>query len=128
MRAWELLTEGEKPDVESDLEDLLIAAKASGLEDIEVEDLVDQLNDMGHSVTPDSLVTMIDELENEIVSTVTLNTIQLRSHTADVEAGEDGEFEDEDEVDSADLAKRSAMKSVKDRAAQRRKATKDVQL
>lgn len=126
MRAWELLTEGEKPDVESDLEDLLIAAKASGLADIEVEDLVDQLNDMGHSVTADSLVTMIDELDNDIVSTVTLNTIQLRNHTADVEAGEDGEFEDE--VDSADLAKRSAMKSVKDRAAQRRKATKDVQL
>lgn len=126
MRAWELLTEGEKPAVESDLEDLLIAAKATGLEDIEVEDLVSQLVDMGHSVTPDSLVNMIDSLDNDIVGTVTLNTIQLRSHTADVEAGEDGEFEDE--VDSADLAKRSAMRSVKARSDQRRKATKDVQL
>jgi hypothetical protein len=127
MRAWELLTEGEKPAVESDLEDLLVAAKANGLGDIEVEDLVSQLNDMGHSVTADSLVNMVDNLDNEIVSTVTLNTIQLRDHTVDSDfEGDEDEYEDE--VDSADIAKRSAMKRVKARSKQRRQATKDAQI
>lgn len=133
MRAWELLTEGERPDVESDLEDLLIAAKANDLTDLNVEDLVDQLNDMGHSVTPDSLISMIDELELELIDTATLNTVKLKGHTVDDD--DDGEtFDstddewDEEEVSSENIARKSAMKKVKDRAAERRKAAKDAQI
>lgn len=134
MRAWEFLTEGEKPAVESDLEDLLVAAKANDLTDLDVEDLVDQLNDMGHSVTADSLIDMVDNLELELVDTATLNTIQLKGHSVDDadDSDEEGEHdrdnEWEDEVSSEGIAKSSAMKKVKDRAARRRRTTKDAQI
>lgn len=139
MRAWEFLTEGEKPAVESDLEDLLVAAKATDLTDLDVEDLVAQLNDMGHSVTADSLVDMVDNLELELVDTVTLNTIQLKSHTVgdssddddDDEGGSrfrDGDNEWEEEVSSEAIAKSSAMKNVRDRSERRRRTTKDAQI
>ena len=46
MRAIEILSEGEHSTVESDLTDLLIAAKANKLEEVDMEELVDQLNSM----------------------------------------------------------------------------------
>jgi hypothetical protein len=130
MRAWELLTEGEQPTVESDLEDLLIASKANDLEDVDVEDLVNQLNDMGHSVTQDSLVDMMNNLELDFVDNVTLNTITIKSHTAEPSDEDEGEGDNEfdDSPSSEDLAKKSAMKRVRQRAAQKRKTTKDAQL
>jgi len=124
MRAFELF-ENENTDFESDLNDLLIASKANGLTDIEVDDIVDQLAAMGHSVTADSLVSSIESQENEIVKNVTLNKITLNAHTVDDETKND--YEDE-QVDAEKLATKTAMKGVKKRQDRTKQAGKDLQL
>ena len=80
MRGWELLRESEGSNFESDVEDLLIAAKANGMQELSVDALVDQLNNMGYAVTPDSLIASLESQENEhpFIKTITLNTIVLK--------------------------------------------------
>ena len=124
MRAWELL-ESENSDFESDLNDLLIASKANGLTDVNVDDIVDQLSAMGHSVTADSLVNSLESQENDFVKTVTLNTITLSAHAVD--DNDTGDYEDQP-VDAEKLATRTAMKGVKKKNDNVKKAAKDLQL
>lgn len=131
MRAREILFEGETSTLESDIEDLLVAAKANKLDQLDTEDLVSQLNSMGHSVTPDSLLDLLNNRDDEFVKNATLNTINLKLHSG----GEGGEGGDEDSWDdetpaehTSRLANKSAMKRIKDRAKASKKATKDAQL
>ena len=123
MRAWELLVEYIESDFDSNLEDLLIAAKANGITEIEVDSLVDQLNDMGYSVTPDSLISAIEEHDHAFIKNATLNTITFTDHPMDDEGGE--EWEDE-EVDAEKLATRTAMKGVKSKQDNQKKMAKDA--
>ena len=130
MRARELLSEGEKSTLDSDIEDLLVASKANGLEQLDTEDLVAQLNAMGHSVTPDSLLDILNNRDDKFVKNATLSTINLKMHTGG-EGGENGEEEWGDETPeehTSRLANKSAMKRIRDRAKASKKATKDVQL
>ena len=125
MRGWELLRESDKDDFDSDLEDLLIAAKANGITEVSVDDLVEQLNGMGHSVTADSLVATLDDPNSEhaFIETVTLNSIILKSHSL-----EDGEVEDyeDKQVDAQKLASKTAMKGVQKKQDQTRQAGKEL--
>ena len=123
MRARELLKEDENLEFESDLEDLIVAAKANGLTEVDTEDLVDQLVDMGHSVTADSLVNALDVDENEFVKNVTLNTITFKDHVVDDEEGE-GDYEDE-EPDAERIATKTAMKGVKKNRKREKQQAKD---
>ena len=112
MRAWELLlVEADASEFDSDLEDLIIAAKANGITDISVDNLVDQLNAMGHSVTPDSLVSDLESKENQFIKNVTLDKITLKSHTVDDEEATN-DYEDQ-EADAGRIATKTAMKGVK---------------
>jgi len=125
MRGWELLKEGEGSDFESDVEDLLIAAKANGMQELSVDALVDQLNDMGYAVTPDSLIASLEghEHEHDFIKTITLSTIVLKSHSLD--DAEVNNYEDE-QVDAAKIASKTAMKGVKNKQSSTRDATKDA--
>lgn len=123
MRGWELLNESDKEDFDSDLEDLLIAAKANGITEVSVDDLVDQLNGMGHSVTADSLIATLEAEERAFIKTVTLNSIILKSHS--LEDGEVEDYEDE-QVDAAKLASKTAMKGVEKKQDQTRNAGKEI--
>ena len=125
MRAWELLVEYVESTFDSALEDLLIAAKASGITEVEVDSIVDQLNAMGHSVTPDSLVSAIEDHEHEhsFIKNATLNTITFKDHPMDDEGGE--EWEDE-EVDAEKLATRTAMKDVKGKRDNQKQMARDA--
>lgn len=123
MRGWELLKESNKQDFDSDLEDLLIAAKANGITEVSVDDLVDQLNSMGHSVTADSLIATLEEEERAFIKTVTLNSIILKSHS--LEDGEVEDYEDE-QVDAAKLASKTAMKGVAKKQDRTRQAGKEI--
>ena len=125
MRAWELLVEYTESKFDSDLEDLLIAAKANGISEVEVDSLVDQLNDMGYSVTADSLVSALEDHEHshEFIKNITLNTITFKAHALDDETAK--EYEDE-EVDAERLATRTAMKGVKGKRDIERKLAKDA--
>ena len=126
MRAWELLVEYTESTFDSDLEDLLIAAKASGITEVEVDSLVDQLNAMGYSVTPDSLVSAIEDHEHghEFIKNATLNTITFRDHPMDDEGG--GEDWEDEEVDAKRLATSTAMKGVKGKRDNEKKLSKDA--
>jgi hypothetical protein len=123
MRAWELL-ESVDSEFESDLEDLLIVAKANELTEVEVDDLVDQLSAMGHSVTADSLVSAIESQDLEFIKNATLNTITFNDH---IVQGDEGDYDDIP-VDAERLATRTAMKDVKKNKQQKQKAAKDAQL
>ena len=123
MRAWELLVEYVESDFDSDLEDLLIAAKANGITEVDVESIVDQLNDMGYSVTPDSLLSAIEEHDHEFIKNATINTITFNDHVVDDESGED--YEDIP-VDAEKLASRTAMKDVKGKRDSEKKMAKDA--
>lgn len=125
MRGWEILGESEVSSFESDVEDLLIAAKANGIEELSVDALVDQLNGMGYSVTPDSLVASLQSHEHghDFIKNVTLNTIVLKSHSLDDAEMQD--YEDE-QVDAERIATKTAMGNVKDKQAATQQATKDA--
>lgn len=126
MRGWELLKESEGSDFESDVEDLLIAAKANDMQELSVDALVDQLNSMGYAVTPDSLIASLEDHdhEHEFIETITLNTIVLKSHSFDDK--EKGDFEDE-QVDAAKLASKTAMKGIKQKQARTKQAGKEIE-
>ncbi len=128
MRARELLAESEST-VESDLTDLLVAAKATDLDELDTQDIADQLNSMGHSVSPDTLVDMLSDKENKFVKTVTLDKILLKHYTGgeDVEkSGEEGWPEETSEEHTGRLAHKAAMKRVKDRAKSYKDAAKGL--
>ena len=125
VRAWELLVEDSESSFDSDLEDLLIAAKANGITDIEVDSLVDQLNGMGYAVTPDGLVSSIENHEHahDFIKTTTLDKIILKTHSLDDESVND--YEDA-EVDAEKLASKTAMKGVKDKQDRTKQVGKDI--
>lgn len=123
MRGWEILVEDEGTDFESDVEDLLIAAKANGMTDLSVDSLVDQLNSMGYAVTADSLIASLEEHEHKFIKTITLNTIVLKTHSFDDQEAQD--YEDE-EIDAERIASKTAMKGVKNKQKQTKQQTKDA--
>ena len=126
MRGWEILKEsGNESEFESDLTDLLIAAKANHISEVSVDDLVDQLNGMGHSVTADSLVATLDDPDQqlEFIDVVTLNTITLKSHSVDDKQVND--YEDK-QVDAKKLASKTAMKGVKQKQDRTKQAAKEI--
>lgn len=126
MRGWEILKESDnESEFESDLIDLLIAAKANHITEVSVDDLVDQLNGMGHSVTADSLVATLDDpnLTFEFIDVVTLNTITLKSHSFDDKEVED--YEDK-QVDAGKLASKTAMKGVNQKRDRTKQAAKEI--
>jgi|TARA_R110000868_G_scaffold208882_1_gene458442 hypothetical protein len=126
MRGWEILKEsGNESEFESDLTDLLIAAKANHISEVSVDDLVDQLNGMGHSVTADSLVATLDNPDNqlEFIDVVTLNTITLKSHSVD--DAQVNDYEDK-QVDAKKLASKTAMKGVKQKQDRTKQAAKEI--
>ena len=123
MRGWEILVENEITDFESDVEDLLIAAKANGMTELSVDSLVDQLNFMGYAVTADSLVASLEENEHEFIKTITLNTIILKTHSFDDQ--EEQDYEDE-EFDAAKLASKTAMKGITNKQKKQKEQTQDM--
>lgn len=115
MRFSEILLESEEESLMSDIKDLLIAAKASNIDEIETETLVAQLADMGHSVSANSLLSMFDENRPEVIKNITANTIVLQlADSGDTEEKSEEEF-------SKDVTKR-AMQNIKNRAKKSKQA------
>lgn len=126
MRIIEIITESEQGALERDLIDLLIAAKASGIDEMPTQTLVDQLSDMGHSLTVDSLLSMYDDMNSQqrpdIIQNITADTITLDAQVS-------GDFVDDAETAAEDLERdtsQQAMKNIKDRAARTRRLGKDL--
>lgn len=77
MRAREILDENYNQSLESDLNNLLVGAKASGAQDLDTQDIVLQLNGMGYSVDQNSIMSLL--ARNPMVLNATPSAIKLTS-------------------------------------------------
>lgn len=75
MRAREILDEDYNQSLESDLNNLLVGAKGSGVTEIPTQKLVDRLQLSGYAVSADSLMILLQD--NPIVTNVTPESVQL---------------------------------------------------
>jgi hypothetical protein len=77
MRAREILDENYNQSLESDLNNLLVGAKASGAQDLDTADIVLQLSGMGYSVDANSIMSLL--ARNPMVLNATPSQIKLTS-------------------------------------------------
>jgi hypothetical protein len=75
MRAREILEEDYNQSLESDLTNLLIGAKGAGAPEIETDDLVSQLRNMGYAVDANSIMTLLSR--NPAVLNATPQMVRL---------------------------------------------------
>jgi len=61
MRLKEILSEDYTAELSNDVSNVLVSAKASGIYEIDPDVLVRQLQNMGYSVTVDSLITLLQD-------------------------------------------------------------------
>lgn len=117
MRLSEILLESDEDALMSDIIDLLVAAKAANIDEMETEMLVAQLADMGHSVTVNTLLSMFDEERPEIIKNITANTVSLTL----ADSGEGDAAEKSEQDFEKDVTKR-ALQNIKRRAQQSKQA------
>lgn len=120
MRHHEILTESENNAILTDLVSLLIAAKASGIDQLNTENIVNQLVSMGHTVTVNSLLGMFEEDRPDIISNITQSEITL--DVGDPDIAPDEETEDDFERDVG----KQALQNIRDRAKDRQQLAKDL--
>lgn len=75
MRAREILQEDYNQSLESDLNNLLVAAKGNGAQQVETNSLVDELYKMGYAVDINSITQLLDN--NPTVMNVTPEMITM---------------------------------------------------
>jgi hypothetical protein len=102
MRARELL-EDYNQSLQSDVNNLLIAAKGNGVQQVKTKDIVDQLYGMGYSVDVNSIMSLLNN--NPSVMNATPEMINMTAPEG-ASAGADGNGED-----SADHVNDMAMKA-----------------
>jgi hypothetical protein len=102
MRAREILQENYNQSLESDLTNLLVGAKGSGMADINTADLVDQLYNMGYAVNINNILSLLDN--NPVVMNATPEMVKLTPEENDIDS-------DNNEVDSAERVKDMAQKA-----------------
>lgn len=112
MRLWQLIAEGEQQALHSDLMDLLVAAQAAGLDRLNTEDLVDQLTDLGHSVTPELVVDQFADDKPDWISNITVQHVDLSTPTPEP-------AEDPEQRRQRDISKQ-AMSNIRRRQQERR--------
>lgn len=108
MRLRDLLESNSLDSTKQDLDDLLVAAKASKIEKIAITKIVAQMNSMGHMLSNDSIISLI--AENPLIAdsdATHLYFVARDQETADTKSG------DSSEEKVANMATKSAMKSIK---------------
>jgi hypothetical protein len=84
MRARELLQEDYNSDLVNELGNILISAKAIGMGDVDLQNVVDQMDMNGYSVDTESLMHMLqnDPRLNTLVTNVTPDMIKMAGQAA----------------------------------------------
>lgn len=110
MRLFELL-EGLQNKFQADLTSLLMVIKGSNMDSMPTATLVRKLNDMGYSVTKDSLVMVLKD--NPLIQSVDTSQIVMsvdgQTDDSSIEANVDTKELSDDDVDSMtvnDMAKK----------------------
>jgi vacuolar-type H+-ATPase subunit C/Vma6 len=107
MRARELL-EDYNVSLESDLNNLLIAAKGNGLQQVKTSDIVDQLYGMGYSIDVNSIMPLLSN--NPTVMNATPEMINMTAPEGAAQGGDTTAQDNADKVD--DLATKTAKKGI----------------
>src|SRR5215471_20739785 len=82
MRLREILVEDYNSQLQSDLDNLLVGAKASGVDNINPEVVVRQMQKMGYSIDVDSLLTLLQD--NPAIENASPESIHLTQDEAGV--------------------------------------------
>lgn len=72
MRAREILEENYNQSLETDLGNLIIATKGAGAQEINTEDLVSQLSNMGYAVNVNSIMGLLSRNPSVLNATPTI--------------------------------------------------------
>jgi hypothetical protein len=105
MRAREILQEDYQQSLVSDLQNLLVGAMGSGAKELRTSDLVSQMRDMGYSVSPNSIMAVLNNMPMVSNSTPQMiNLVEPESTDMEGEAGE--------EDDSAEQVKAMAQQAT----------------
>ena len=83
MRAREILQEDYNANLEADLNNLLIGAKGSGATQLQTQQVVNELQNMGYSVSPVSLMHLLQKNPNVLNATPTMLTLKTSDTVAD---------------------------------------------
>jgi hypothetical protein len=105
MRLYEILSESTKDKMKADLKGLLLSLKASRGYEIPTSKIVNQMNNMGYTMTMDSVVPFITELP--MVASADTTTIKLGSKD-DLEMGDEEGMDDADQMTMDNLASKGA--------------------
>lgn len=92
MRAREIIQENYQESLESDLSNLLIGAKGSGAQEVNTQQLVSQLHNMGYAVDVNSIMPLLSR--NPVVLNATPQSIKLTPPEGANPAGASGGAED----------------------------------
>lgn len=85
MRAREILQEDYNQNLESDLNNFLVAAKGNGAQQVQTQDIVDQLYGMGYAVDNNSIMSLLSN--NPIVMNATPEMITMTSQDGTKDSG-----------------------------------------
>lgn len=110
MRAYELFESDYNEDLRSEVITLLTAVSAEGVNEVNTNNLLLDLEAQGYAVDEQSLLELLNTLE--IVAQATPETIQISTSDADMMVGDDAEEVAADRVDN--LATDQATKDLGD--------------
>jgi hypothetical protein len=82
MRAREILDEDYNSSLESDLNNLLIAAKGSGAQAVQTQQLASQLQNMGYSIDANSILPLLQRNASVLNATPTQVTLKTANTVA----------------------------------------------
>jgi hypothetical protein len=106
MRAREILQEDYNQSLQSDLNNLLVAAKANGAQQLKTQDIVNQLYGMGYSVDTNSIMSLLSN--NPTIMNATPEMITMTSPE-----GASGAASGTGDQDSAAIVRDMAAKATK---------------
>jgi hypothetical protein len=108
MRAREILQEDYNQSLESDLTNLLVAAKGNGAREVETQDIVNQLYGMGYAVDVNSIMTLLSN--NPAVMNATPEMITMTQPEASSTPGDEKAQDDAAHVTDMAIKAAKAMK------------------
>ena len=103
MKAREILDENYNLNLEKDLNNLLVGAKAAGAEEINTRDLVTQLNGMGYSINSNSIMSLL--VRNPMILNATPTIIKFVPPEGASRSGSSSDSDSSAQV--ADMAQRA---------------------
>jgi len=110
MLIRDIVNESRIGELGGDLNDLLMSVRGNDISDIDTNKIVSQLNSMGYSVSPASLIDILQG--NPLIQTATVDNIKFK-HTDMYAVSGDDESKEQNREKVKSLAKKAATKGIK---------------